>query len=268
MKRARPAHHKTSSVDATSEDDKIYPLVVRQRELDTTTGRRFRKGELVWFRIPTVDAPAPPDLASSGLPSITHWPGLVATIDTRTTVVTEGGANMSAADAIMGVTRDPAKTKEVTVSRYSIRPLGVFSPTEEVQRVTEEMLPWALGNDLLNGQSGWERIGTESTRIITEGVRAEVEQDSSKEIGEKTLDKKWKSTWMRKRAFEEYFRSLREGTDKSAEWDGVVYRLGLALKTAAVSYAGQAEAILTDHRSLLPIPGHRPTRSRSRPTRK
>jgi hypothetical protein len=45
--------------------------------------------------------------------------------------------------------------------------------------------------------------------------------------------------------------------DWQAEWDGVVYRLGLALKAATVSSVKKHETPLTYHCSSSPIPGHR-----------
>ncbi|ORY24660.1 hypothetical protein BCR39DRAFT_546010 [Naematelia encephala] len=204
-----PRRSKKPNMDEIDSDEDERTPIVAEREIDMTTARRFRKGELVWFRTATVNPPTKEGV-TSGSPSITHWPGLIAHTILRTSS-----------------TVSPANG-EVTYHEYHVRPLGSFSFTNQVVRHPADLLPWALGNELLGGAKGWEVIGKECTRVITEGVKAELEEDKSKGVALPNTDDELKSRWEAKWARRIPFRELEE------DWDKRVFRLGIALKTAGI----------------------------------
>jgi hypothetical protein len=194
------------------------------------TGRRFRKGELVWFRIDTISPPAP---NPKEIPPITHWPGLIANATKREKVQTEMIGNVpSSALATVAMLSggQPAHRPPTVIGywEYSVRPLGFFSPSAEVIKTTEGMLPWALGNELLGGGKGWELLGKEGTRVMRERVNAEASDLKGKGIpiptDEGEIDKRWKLSLAQRYAFR----------DMPKSWDSAVFRLGIAIKIGTV----------------------------------
>lgn len=220
---------KGSTADDSESEDEHRSAVVHERELDMTTGRRFRKGELVWFKTP-LTTKAPP---GRDLPAITHWPGLVSAITPKTRPVTSNPleATTSAWKLFGAVVPAELQTEQKTVQyrEYTIRALGMFSAVDQVFVREQELLPWAMGNELLRGPSGWKSLGTEGTRVMSERVRKEMAADKAEghslPADDQALDKRWKKRWAERIPF-------RELPD---DWDNRVFRLSVALKTASVS---------------------------------
>ena len=196
------------------------------------SGRRFRKGELIWYRIETINPPSP---NSKNLPSITHWPGLIADAKKKERTETEMIGNVPAsafatASAISGGQQAAKRTVRITYWEYQIRPLGFFSPSAEVVKRSDGMLPWALRNELLGGAKGWELLAKECNRVMTERVTAEISDMKGKGIPipteEAEIDKRWRASLAQRYPFKEMPKA----------WDTVVFRLGIAIKIAAVSH--------------------------------
>lgn len=217
--------------------------IVPDRAQDLQHARRFRRGELVWFRIDTISPPASND---GTLPSITHWPGLVSQIELKSRVIPLRSAlgsgeiansTLRAAYAITGAT-PPASVQptgqEETVRwwQYRIRPLGLFNSNEDVIKDIKDLLPYAVGDELLGGEAGWDAIGNEGTRIIAEGVAVEAKEyqalAASGKPSSAPLEELWKAKWARRIRFSEM----------PKKWETVVFRLAMALKTGFVSHGG------------------------------
>lgn len=221
--------------EAPEEPEEPPAVIVPERLIDIQTGRRFRKGELVWFQIETIHPP--PDRPN--LPRLTHWPGLVANAakklipDPTNSKPTDNGLPQGVSSTLAhlsgGSTATPPPKRFVTTWDYSIRPLGFFSPSAEVAKRPEGLLPYSVGSDLLGGSKGWGAIGKEGTRVIKERVAAEVNDLKGKGLPLPSdpleIDKKWKEKMARRYPFKEM----------PKEWDTVVFRLGIAIKIASVS---------------------------------
>lgn len=233
---AGPSKKRSTSVDRepkrprnTEMDD--YDGVVTERAIDIRTKRRFRKGELVFFRIKTIPAPS-----GTNLPDITHWPGLVSSVTSKSDVVrngTDAAASASVAWSMAGGAAPPTLQKEtVKVSyRHAIRALGMFSNSYEVTDVdTADILPWAVGPELLGGPEGWDKIGQESERTLVEGVQREAKLDAPKveDLSGPKLEERWKRRWGERIKF----------PDMPANWEAAVLRLGVAIRTAKVRLIG------------------------------
>lgn len=219
-----------------TEPEEAPAVIVPERLIDVQSGRRFRKGELVWFQI---DPVLPPAGRSNALPALSHWPGLVANAvrkniaDPTSPKPTAGSLHPGIASTLASLTGGPSVTpptkRFITTWDYSIRPLGFFSPSIEVLRRPEGLLPYSVGNDLLGGNKGWAAIGKEGTRVIKERVAAEVNELKGKGLAVPTdpveIDRRWKEKLAKRYAFKEM----------PKEWDTVVFRLGIAIKVATVS---------------------------------
>ena len=226
-----------ASVSSEEEEDGRAGITP-ERAIDIKTLRRFRKGELVWFKIDTIH---PPPTASSStststnknLPHITHWPGLVAGIITRTQHAPGSTANpsLSAAWTIAGGTAPESlqPTKDNYIFEHKVRPLGLFDLNNNIVAGTGDLLPWAMGKELLGGSKGWEALGNEATRVLAEGVNKEIAQDKGKETEIPNDDKEWDERWKARWAQRWNFR------DKPQTWEAAVFRLSMGLKIAAVS---------------------------------
>ena len=219
----------------SSDEDEGTSGIVLERQIDMKSGRRFRRGELIWFRVPTMKPPAGAD----DLPSITHWPGLVANIIAKTRSLpdpapdskgTNASASMSIAWSIAGgvapQSLKPIQPKIVTDYEYHLRPLGFFSSGDELLKMTRELLPWSVGKELLGGVGGWDRLGKEGTRVIAEGTTRQVAEENGAKADESTLHDAWKKRWARRIAYK----------DMAGDWDTRVFRLAIALKVAGVNY--------------------------------
>jgi hypothetical protein len=235
--------------------------VAPERLEDLKYARRFRKGELVWFRIDTINPPT----NDQGLPSITHWPGLVSYIIKKTSVVTEkvsfgnsavASASLRTAWTMAGgvppeALRPAGESKTVTWWQYHIRPLGFFTSKEDVVKDLQDLLPYSLGDELLGGEAGWDKIGTEGTRVMNERVSVEVREiranaaaGMTDEVG---LDIRWRSKWAARIRFHEM----------PKRWEDVVFRLAVALKMGYVSLRSLIGlSQLSSHRKSS-IRGHR-----------
>ncbi|ORX35433.1 hypothetical protein BD324DRAFT_632818 [Kockovaella imperatae] len=209
--------------------------IIPERALDMKTHRRFRKGELVWFRVQTINPPASASSTSSSktsLPPITHWPGLVANIVTKArsdpSAANVAGASLSTAWSIVGgKVPEALQTARTTYTyEYHVRPLGLFNPASEVVETSDNLLPWAMGKELLGGPKGWDMLGKEGTRILQEGVAKELEQDKlngvSMPTDEQGWDERWRNNWAQRWGFKE----------KPLAWDLAAFRLSLGLKIA------------------------------------
>jgi len=215
--------------------------VVLDRIRDIRTGRHFRRGELIWFRTDIVRPPP----QGGVLPPITHWPGLISSINDKDKIFVippsnygEGSSSISSA---VQTAVDPSKAssvpRRIASFEYRIRPLGIFSSDDEVVIGPERMLPWAIGNELLGGGQGWNALGKEASRVLRDGVRAEVVED--KLHGLSTLDdravgKRWKARWATRKLF----------CDLSMDWAERVFRLSLAMKIGAVSLSASIGFVL------------------------
>ncbi|CAK9782158.1 hypothetical protein CC85DRAFT_260962 [Cutaneotrichosporon oleaginosum] len=201
-KRANDGSTPGSKKSRVEEDEVHDAVVVPERTIDQLTKRRYRKGELVFFRIHTISPPK-----GSDLPEVTHWPGLIATI-TQASKVDENG-------------------KPVTTFKHSIRPLGMFSNANmnEVVKYTSELLPFSTSVQLLGGAQGWTKIGRESSRVLREGIEREAQIDipsHQTEIEGTKLEERWKRRWGERIKF----------SDMPNSWDRAVLRLGVALRMA------------------------------------
>ncbi|BEJ02578.1 hypothetical protein CcaverHIS631_0703730 [Cutaneotrichosporon cavernicola] len=175
-------------------------VVVPERTIDQLTKRRYRKGELVFFRMETIMPPK-----DSDLPEVTHWPGLVASI-TQVSQVDESG-------------------KPTSSFKHSIRPLGMFSNSHAITKFTSELLPYSASVQLLGGTEGWNKIGQESSRALHEGIEREAQIDipvHQTDIEGTKLEGRWKRRWGERIKFSEM----------PPNWDLAVLRLGVALRMA------------------------------------
>lgn len=174
--------------------------VVYDRGYDLKYQRRHRRGELVWVQIDPITPSAPPSRRCalsdrSLLPEITHWPVIIADIRLKVTIARDGA-------------NEPG---EVTHSwTYHLRPLGMFSPKSEIVRDQSDLLPWAMGTELLAGPAGWQQLAQEGTRVLDEASH------------QSALD--WEEGLGRRIRFEE----MDEGEDAT-------FRLGVAIRTGTVS---------------------------------
>ena len=194
--------------------------IVPERSIDMSSGRRHRKGEIVWFAVEWISSP-------DGSVVVTHWPALIANVVEKR-VMTDIGGTSAALDAISGV-KTPVKKKPVVAFDYCLRPLGFFSSSGEVVKRTEDLLPWLAGNELLGGSKGWDAIGKESGRVMKQRVAAEINDLKGKGIPipteEAEIEKGWKEKLARRYPFK----------DMPKDWDTVVFRLALAIKIGTVS---------------------------------
>lgn len=196
--------------------------IVPERSIDMSSGRRHRKGEMVWFAIDWITSP-------DGSVVVTHWPALISNIVEKR-IMTEGlsGGTSAMLNAMSGV-KPAAKKRAEVVFDYCLRPLGFFSSSGEVIRRAEDLLPWLAGNELLGGTKGWDAIGKESGRVMKQRVAAELNELKGKGIAvpteEADIERGWKEKLARRYPFKEM----------SKDWDTVVFRLALAIKIGTVS---------------------------------
>ena len=201
--------------------------VALERQIDLKSRRRFRRGELVWFRVSNMVPSKQNSEAPSRLPSITHWPGLVADIVANTSVMPSPNASLTVAWSIAGGVAPVSlqAQRQVTTSyEYHLRPLGMFSPANQIVRDAVDMLPWALGSELLAGAEGWDLIGHEGTRVIAEAVKLELAAGTAV-LDEQAMHAAWMGGMGSRYPFH----------DMPDDWDTRVFRLSIALKTAEVS---------------------------------
>ncbi|OCF33229.1 hypothetical protein I316_04970 [Kwoniella heveanensis BCC8398] len=226
------------------EEDDGPAAVVPERAEELRSQRRFRRGEIVWFRIGNIDPPS--GSAGNKLSPITHWPGLISSVPLKSKVLNQddiAGASASSAWNMFGG-QAPAPLQQPTIIHYyeyHIRPLGMFSPHDEVVKDGKELLPWAVGNELLGGEDGWDAIGNQAEALLIKGVKAEAEKNKNKpkEELEADLGKSWKTNWAKRIKF----------LDMPRQWESAVFRLSVALKTASIITNSWAQ---TDKIDVLP----------------
>ena len=198
--------------------------IVPERSIDMSSGRRHRRGEIVWF---CVDRITSPDQSVV----VTHWPALIANVVEKR-IMTDGKSSGGASamlHAMPGVKPPAAKMKSGVVFDYCLRPLGFFSSSGEVVKRTEDLLPWLAGNELLGGTKGWDAIGKESGRVMKQRVASELNEMKGKGIPIPTEEAEIEKGWKEKLARRYPFREMPK------DWDTVVFRLALAIKIGTVS---------------------------------
>ncbi|KAK8865695.1 hypothetical protein IAR55_000840 [Kwoniella newhampshirensis] len=222
---------KVAATQSEAEEEDGLAGVVPERAEELTSQRRFRRGELIWFRINNIDPPA--KLKGMGLTPLTHWPGLVAQVPLKTRVLQSGdvaSASSSTAWTLFGgappTALQPTKPDVVQYYEYHIRPLGMFSPSDEIIKHGKDLLPWSIGSELLAGEKGWDAIGHQAENYLREGVKKEAEGYKGRSLDELEaligIGQKWRANWAKRLRFSEM----------PWEWDAAVFRLSIALKTA------------------------------------
>jgi hypothetical protein len=142
-----------------SDDDESPTGVLPDRASDLGHQRRFRRGELVYFRVDTI---SPPDLS---LPAITHWPALISEIRFRSEARgVAGGASMGNGGQVHHYWE------------YHLRPLGMFDKRHGLVRDVTDLIPWTVGHDLFDGDAGRDALAGEGARILLEGIEKEEER--------------------------------------------------------------------------------------------
>ncbi|WWD18126.1 hypothetical protein CI109_102575 [Kwoniella shandongensis] len=231
VKDAPPKKKKVAPAQSEAEEEDGLAGVVPERAEELTSQRRFRRGELVWFRINNIDPPA--KLRGLGLTALTHWPGLIAQVPLKTRVLQSGdvaSASSSTAWTLFGGAAPKllASTQPDIVQyyEYHIRPLGMFSPADQIVKDGKDLLPWSIGSELLAGEKGWDAIGHQAENYLREGVKKEAEGYKGKSPEELEASagngQKWKANWAKRIRF----------VEMPWEWDAAVFRLSVALKTA------------------------------------
>nr|XP_018264929.1 uncharacterized protein I303_03111 [Kwoniella dejecticola CBS 10117]OBR87087.1 hypothetical protein I303_03111 [Kwoniella dejecticola CBS 10117] len=230
-------------------EDTSLPAVVPERAEELRSQRRFRRGELVWFRIKTINPPS--NSSASGLTPITHWPGLVSNVPLKSVIVNPGdtaSASASSAWTLFGGSA-PSSLKSsqpdvIKYYEYHIRPLGMFSAQDEVIKDAKDVLPWQVGSELLGGEHGWDSIGHFAEKALKDGVKKdalgeEEEREPEKLDVEALLNKTWRSRWAKRIKFVEL----------SEQYEEIVFRLSVALKTGSSITNSWAQ---TDKINVLP----------------
>jgi hypothetical protein len=239
-----------SKQDDDSSDDEGPDGVPLDRGIDLTSARRFRRGELVWCRIQTVE---PPALAvNRGCPAITHWPALVSKIEAKQKLVEveQKGPTWAATSSApaprpqtaptaisngnVGASNTPTtpsnvKQQVVHYFEYHLRPLGFFSSVDEVRTDAKDMLPWLVSSALMGGEEGWAALGQESVMLMEQAAKKEAEAEQRKPEGERQVlsaERWWKQTRYASRVL---FVNMPE------EWEFVCPRAALAIKMGLVS---------------------------------
>lgn len=240
------------SKDEESSDEDGPDGVHLDRGIDLTSARRFRRGELVWCRIPTVEPPA--QAAKRGCPAITHWPALVSKIEAKQKLVeveqkgpTWAASSSASAPApptapasapvsngnggTSNTPTTPSNVKQQVVHyfEYHLRPLGFFSSVDEVRTDAKDMLPWLVSSALMGGEEGWAALGQESVMLMEQAAKKEAEAEQRKSEGERQVlsaERWWKQTRYASRVL---FVNMPE------EWEFVCPRAALAIKMGLVS---------------------------------
>lgn len=198
----------------------------------------------MFFCIETISPPA-----GSGLPPITHWPGLISGVVSKTLDgVDDGSASVNPAWTAFGAA-PPDNKKQRIAWLHSIRPLGMFSTSAELHgKATSDMLPWAAGAQLLGGPEGWRQIGSEANRFLCEGAVLEAKEDPPQEsdLLSDELDKRWRTRWGERIKFEKLPKA----------WNDAVLRLSIALSNGEV---GSICATPLTHRRQSQSHGLKPT---------
>lgn len=241
--------------DDDSSDEDSADGVPLDRSIDLQSQRRFRRGELVWSRIQTVNPP--PDAVGRGCPAITHWPALVSKITQKTKVIqveqkeptwaatsalptgstippTNGESSTATPVPAAAAASAPApnmRQKVIHYYDYHLRPLGFFSSVDEVLTDSKDMLPWLVGSELMGGEPGWAALGQESVMLMEQAAKKEAEAEKMKPEGERlvqTAEKRWKQTKYASRVL---------FVDMPKEWEFLCPRAALAIKMGLVSLA-------------------------------
>ncbi|WVQ71209.1 hypothetical protein IAR50_000734 [Cryptococcus sp. DSM 104548] len=192
------------------------PPTVPDRANELRSGRRFRRGELIWFKCGPFTAPAGTD--TQGVGPIRLWPGLVSNYCLRARTLSSETRNGDMTQVILHYVE------------YQIRPLGLLDPCAEVQRDAKDLMPWLGGTGLFEGGlAQYDLIGNGAMIALRKG--AEAAADSILETGAKTraelegLIKNlpgWPDKWAKPMKFEEL-----------DDWDVIVMRLAYGIRLAS-----------------------------------
>jgi hypothetical protein len=190
------------------------------------------KGELVWFRVDPIHPPK-----ESGLPTITHWPGLLAEIQLRV----QSTPLASDSTATAGKEVAPGTRHHFD---HHLRPLGMFSQSGEVIRKAGDILPWSIGSELLGGDVGWGAIGKDAQAVLQAGVAKEAADLLGKvtmPVAGDILTSRWKRYWAERVKF----------SAMPLGWQAAVVRMTVALKTSEVSVPHVTRRILNPWQSII-----------------
>ncbi|WWD05517.1 hypothetical protein V865_003595 [Kwoniella europaea PYCC6329] len=229
-------------------EEAVFPAVVPERAEELRSHRRFRRGELIWFRINTIDPPS--HAPTPGLRPVTHWPGLISNILLKMKVLNSGdvaSASASSAWTLFGgqapTSLDSSNQTVIHYYEYHIRPLGMFSAQDEIIKDGRDVLPWQAGSDLMGGEPGWNSIGLHAEKVLKEGVKKEGAKHKgsgqSQEELESLVNKGWKGNWAKRIRF----------LEMSDKYEEIVFRLSVALKIGSDIAEAWAQ---TDKIDVLP----------------
>ncbi|OWT40963.1 hypothetical protein J008_01646 [Cryptococcus neoformans] len=202
--------------DIQDPDEDTIPSIVPDRATELTQGRRFRKGELVWYKINTiVPSDEPPE--SSDVRPLTHWPGLISTVELKVRTVDPPGPSSKMPQMI------------VQYYAYHIRPLGIFSPYDEVIMDPKDMIPWIGGGQLNGGPRAYDAVGQQAMHALRKDAKKHAEEIKKQGKSLKEMEKilkeppGWGSKWAKKIKFTEM-----------KDWEMVVTKFAFALRVAGI----------------------------------
>ncbi|KIR36847.1 hypothetical protein I352_00159 [Cryptococcus deuterogattii MMRL2647] len=200
--------------DPDNED--TIPLIVPDRAVELTQNRRFRKGELVWYKIDTI-LPSDELPESNNVRPLTHWPGLVSNVELKVRTVDPPARSSKTAQMI------------VQFYAYRIRPLGIFSPYDEVIMDPKDMIPWLGGDELNGGPRAYDAVGQQAMHALRQHAQKQAEEMKKQGKGPKEVEMilkeppGWCSRWAKKIKFSEM-----------KDWDMIVTKFAFALRVAGI----------------------------------
>ncbi|WVO19708.1 uncharacterized protein IAS62_000998 [Cryptococcus decagattii] len=200
--------------DPDNED--TIPSIVPDRAAELTQNRRFRKGELVWYKIDTI-LPSDELPESNDVRPLTHWPGLVSNVELKVRTVDPPAR--------------PSKMAQMLVQFYAyhIRPLGIFSPYDEVIMDPKDMIPWLGGDQLNGGPRAYDAVVQQAMHALRQHAQKQAEEMKKQGKGPKEMEvilkepPGWRTRWGKKIKFSEM-----------KDWDMIVTKFALALRVAGI----------------------------------
>lgn len=113
---------------------------------------------------------------------------------------------------------------------YHIRPLGIFSPYDEVIMDPKDMIPWLGGGQLNGGPRAYDAVGQQAMHALRKDAKKHAEEIKKQGKSLKEMEKilkeppGWGSKWAKKIKFTEM-----------KDWEMVVTKFAFALRVAGVS---------------------------------